>query len=142
MNGSPSETSSQKTEDETESAAGKLERHSKAGKKKGRDVEAGKGETLGQGGTLGTYTHMHLAGSDNKGFMTDWGPVGFKKSRHPLSIMVRCETISSFWHLFYHPRVPLSSSLPLLLPSLPPSTPPLPPSLPPSPSLKGGEPAD
>lgn len=78
---------------------------------------------------------MHLAGSDKKGFKTDWGPVGFKKSRHPLSIMVRCEATSSFSclftslvsrSLFLFPSFPLpvlSFSLPpfFLHPSLPPS---------------------
>ena len=92
---------------------------------------------------------MHLAGSDKKGFTTDWGPVGFKKSKHPLSIMVRCEAISSFSHLFtflvsrslfLSPSFPsslLSSSSLLLLSSLLPFPSLLPslllsPSLPPS----------
>ena len=31
-----------------------------------------------------------LRGRTGNGFTTNWGPVGFRKDRHPLSIMVSC----------------------------------------------------
>jgi len=67
-----SDASSQQTEEETESVAGKR-------KVRQKDAEVG---------TLGRFGQSQLMGSTKKGFSTDWGPVGFKKSKHPLSIMV------------------------------------------------------
>lgn len=36
----------------------------------------------------GEKHHVDLVMQERNGFTTDWGPVGFKKKLHPLSIMV------------------------------------------------------
>ena len=65
-----------------------------AGKRKSRqDAEVG---------TLGRFGQSHLMGSMAKGFSTDWGPVGFSKAKHPLSIMVRLDCIQcSCWYTLW-----------------------------------------
>jgi len=38
---------------------------------------------------FGCFGQSQLMGSVKNGFSMDWGPVGFTKAKHPLSIMVR-----------------------------------------------------
>ena len=46
------------------------------------DVAKFKGQTLDRQGHEDTFFMT------KQGYTTNWGPVGFKKSKHPLSIMV------------------------------------------------------